>query len=66
MATYEIPELQMEDLPKWAQHPKILARCREDLAYRCDVFSARSEQGQDQVVTNLNYDGYTMQDWQSL
>lgn len=32
-------------LPAWAQrYPQVVARCRNDLAYRCDVCGARTAQ----------------------
>lgn len=31
-------------LPRWAQsHPAVIARCARDLAFRCDVCSAKTQ-----------------------
>lgn len=48
--TIEVPELELKDLPEWCQrslNPQyILEMCRKDLAYRANIFSAQSKQGQ--------------------
>jgi hypothetical protein len=36
-----------EDLPRWARkHPEVVELAQRNLAYRCDVFSARTRQYQ--------------------
>jgi hypothetical protein len=40
-----VETFRAEDLPGWAQkYPEVVALAKRNLAYRCDVFSARTRQ----------------------
>lgn len=52
--TIEVPELQLSDLPEWCQLRTdaqwILEQARNNLEFRCAIFTAHSEQGQQQAL----------------
>lgn len=42
-------------LPRWARnHPAVVARCKHDLAYRCNVHEAQTRQMRQQLIRDAD------------